>query len=146
MDLHLLTHSLPRSMFAVSMFAVTMFAVPLAEAQTAAPDGKVFVAEAGEKGKAAKEKDDVLTFANGRFHSSSCDEWGYDKGVYKASSSGEETTFEAETNSAKYGKLVWKGTVRGNEIEGTFMEYPKPWFFNSNPAPIEHWFKGRPKT
>jgi len=23
---------------------------------------------------------------------------------------------------------------------------PKPWFFNSNPAPIEHWFKGRPKT
>lgn len=88
MNLHLLTHSLPRSMFAVSMFAVTMFAVPLAEAQTAALDGKVFVAEAGEKDKAAKEKDDVLTFANGRFHSSSCDEWGYDKGVYKASNSG----------------------------------------------------------
>jgi hypothetical protein len=146
MNLHLHTHSLPRSMFAVSMFAVTMFAVPLAEAQTAALDGKVFVAETGVKGKSVKDKDDVITFANGRFHSSSCDEWGYDKGAYKANSSGEEMTFEAETNSAKYGKLVWKGTVRGNEIEGTFMEYPKPWFFNSNPTPIEHWFKGRPKT
>ena len=141
MNLRLFTHSLP-----LSMFAVTMFAVPLAEAQTVALDGKVFVADAGVKGKAADEKDDVITFANGRFHSSSCDQWGYDKGAYKASSSGEATSFEAETNSAKYGRLVWKGTVRGNEIEGTFMQYPKPGLFNSNPDPIEHWFKGRAKT
>ena len=141
MNLRLFTHSLP-----LSMFAATLFAVPLAEAQTTALDGRVFVADAGVKGKAADEKDDVLTFANGRFHSSSCDQWGYDKGAYKTSATGEAMSFEAETNSAKYGKLVWKGTVRGNEIEGTFMQYPKPGLFDSNPAPIEHWFKGRAKT
>jgi hypothetical protein len=141
MKLRLFTRAIP-----LSMFATTLFAVPVAEAQTVTLEGRVFVADAGVKGKAADEKDDVLTFANGRFHSSSCDQWGYDKGVYKASSSGGATSFEAETNSAKYGRLVWKGTVRGNEIEGTFMQYPKPGIFDSNPAPIEHWFKGRAKT
>jgi hypothetical protein len=62
------------------------------------------------------------------------------------SGAGDALNFKAETNSEKYGKLVWKGTVRGGEIEGTFMQYPKPGWFNSNPAPIEHWFKGRAKT
>ncbi len=130
----------------LSMFAAMTFATPFAEAQTVTLDGKVFVADAGVKGKAADEIDDVITFANGRFHSSTCDQWGYDKGAYKVSSSGDTMRFEAETNSEKYGKLVWQGTVRGGEIEGTFMQHPKPGWFNSNPEPIEHWFKGRAKN
>ncbi len=48
--------------------------------------------------------------------------------------------------SEKYGRNVWKGVVRGLDIEGTFVHYPKGWMLNPNPAPIEHWFKGKVKS
>jgi len=67
------------------------------------------------------------------------------EGAYKASATGEAVSFEAETNSARYGKLLWKGTIRGNEIEGTFVHYRKGWMLNPNPEPVEHWFKGQAK-
>src|SRR5258706_15431030 len=55
---------------------VTCFAMPLAQAQGTTLDGRAFVADAGEKGKAADEKSDVITFAGGKFHSSACDQYG----------------------------------------------------------------------
>jgi hypothetical protein len=124
---------------------VSFAAMPLA-AQTAALDGRVFVADAGEKGKAADEKSDVITFADGTFHSSSCDQYGYSRGEYKATGSADAIAFEAQTQSEKDGRLVWKGTVRGDVIEGTFVHYRKGWLLNPNPEPVEHWFKGKVKT
>ena len=117
-----------------------------ASAQTALLDGKVFIGDAGVKGKPVDEKGDVITFKDGTFHSSICDQYGYNKGSYKASASGDATSFEVETVSEKDGRLVWKGSVRGSEIEGTFVHYRKGGFFNSNPAPVEHWFKGTAKS
>ena len=117
-----------------------------ASAQPALLDGRVFVADAGPKGKASDEKGDVITFKDGTFHSSICDQYGYNKGSYKASASGDAMSFEVETVSEKDGRLVWKGSVRGNEIEGTFVHHRKGGFFNSNPAPAEHWFKGTAKS
>jgi hypothetical protein len=126
---------------------VSLFAVPAqALAQAASLDGRSFVADAGEKGKAADEKGDVLTFAAGRFHSSACDQWGYGKAAYRASADGEAIGFETETSSEKDGRLVWKGTVRGDTIEGTFIHHPKGWFLNPNPAPVEHWFRGKARS
>jgi hypothetical protein len=125
---------------------VSLFAMPVAEAQTTALDGRVFIADAGEKGKAADEKNDVITFNGGKFHSSACDQYGFGKGDYRASPSGDAVAFEAETQSQKDGRLVWRGTVRGDEIEGTFVHYRKPGFLTPNPAPVEHWFKGRVKS
>jgi hypothetical protein len=126
---------------------VSLFAAPAgALAQAATLDGRAFVAEAGEKGKAADEKGDVISFAGGKFHSSSCDQYGYGKGGYRTTVSGEAIAFEAETASEKDGRLVWKGTVRGDAIEGTFVHYRKGWLLNPNPEPIEHWFKGKAKS
>ena len=129
-----------------ALMTVSLFAMPVAEAQTAALDGRVFIADAGEKGKAADEKNDVITFNGGKFHSSACDPYGFGKGDYRASASGDAVAFEAETQSQKDGRLVWRGTVRGDEIEGTFVHYRKPGFLTPNPAPVEHWFKGRVKS
>ena len=131
---------------AFALCAAALFAAPLASAQTAVLDGKAFVAEAGMKGKGVEEKGDILTFKDGKFHSSSCDQYGYGQGNYKASASGDAVQFEAETQSEKDGRLVWKGTVRGSEIEGTFVHYRKGWLLNPNPEPQEHWFKGKAKT
>jgi hypothetical protein len=129
-----------------ALMTVSLFAMPVAEAQTTALDGRVFIADAGEKGKAADEKNDVITFNGGKFHSSACDQYGFGKGDYRASPSGDAVAFEAETQSQKDGRLVWRGTVRGDEIEGTFVHYRKPGFLTPNPAPVEHWFKGRVKS
>ena len=106
-------------------------------------DGRVFVADAGELGKAADEKDDVITFANGTFHSSVCDQWGYNKGEVVVVGGGDTLSFEVETVSEKDGRLKWRGRITGDTIEGTFTHYRKPSFFRPNPDPIEHWFKGK---
>ena len=136
-------HLISKCSLLVSLLASVMFIVaPLVAAQTPALDGKVFIADAGEKGKAADEKGDVITFSGGKFHSSLCDQWGYGKGDYKTTVLGDALVFEVETVSPKDGRLVWKGTVRGDQIEGTFIHYRKGGFFNANPAPIEHWLKG----
>ena len=109
-------------------------------------DGKVFLGEAGEKGKAADEKNDVITFADGKFHSSACDQWGFNKAEYTAKVDGDATVFEAETVSDKEGRLKWKGTLKNGVIEGTFVHYRKPAWYRPNPEPIEHWFKAVPKS
>ena len=109
-------------------------------------DGKAFVGEAGEKGKPADEKDDVLTFADGKFHSSACDKYGFSKADYTAKVEGDATTFETETVSEKEGRLKWKGTLKNGVIEGTFTHYRKPAWYRPNPEPIEHGFKAMPKS
>jgi hypothetical protein len=130
-----------------ALVTAALFAMPLAaHAQTAALDGKAFVADAGEIGKAADEKNDVITFAGGKVHSSACDQYGFGKGDYKSMTSGDGVSFEAETVSEKDGRIVWRGTVRGSDIEGTFVHYRKGWLLNPNPEPIEHWFKGKMKS
>jgi hypothetical protein len=117
-----------------------------ASAQAPTLDGRVFVGDAGEKGQPADEKGDVITFRDGQFHSSSCDQWGYGKAAYRASARGDAIDFEVETASEKDGRLVWRGTVRGDTIEGTFVHHRKGWLLNPNPDPVEHWFKGRAKS
>ncbi|MCW5636476.1 MAG: hypothetical protein KIT17_24295 [Rubrivivax sp.] len=122
--------------------AAALFVAPAAHAQAELLDGKVFSVKEGEAGKPAN-LDNVLTFAAGLFHSKACDEWGYGKGTVKASREGEAIRFEAETLSEKYGtRQVWKGTIRGDTIEGTKTLYKKPSFFRPDPAPEEGWFKG----
>lgn len=140
------TLSLRKLVMLIAVTALVILPVAHLGAQTTPLDGKVFVVDAGEKSKPADEKADVITFKDGKFHSSSCDQYGYDKGNYKTSADGDAIIFEVETQSDKDGRLVWKGSVRGDQIEGNFTHYRKGGFFNSNPAPIEHWFKGKVKS
>jgi len=62
---------------------------------------------------------DTLIFKDGRFRSTACDRYGYGDGAYTATRSGETIAFEAETESPQYGKLLWKGEVRGPRLDGT---------------------------
>ena len=142
----MVTLSLRRIVLLTSITALLILPVAHVGAQPASLDGRVFVADAGEKGKAADEKADVITLKDGKFHSSSCDQYGYGKADYKATAQGGAIVFEVETKSEKDGRLVWKGSVTGDQIEGNFTHYRKGGFFNANPAPIEHWFKGKAKS
>jgi hypothetical protein len=81
-------------------------------------DGRSFDGIVLECGKTAGDAD-TLRFKNGRFSSSACDRYGYGDGNYTASESAGAIAFEAETESAKYGKLMWRGVVRGARLDGT---------------------------
>jgi hypothetical protein len=112
-----------------------------ARAQEALLDGKVFIVDIGDKGRPADNIGDVLTFRDGTFHSSACNEWGYGPGSYRSVRNGSRIQFDAESVSANDGRLVWRGVIEGGFAEGTQTYYRKPSFFRPNPAPTERWFK-----
>ena len=87
-------------------------------APRAALDGRNFDGIVLECGKTSGDAD-TLIFKDGRFRSTACDQYGYGDGPYSATRSGETVVFEAETESPKYGKLLWKGVVRGPRLDGT---------------------------
>ena len=81
-------------------------------------DGRRFEGVVLERGKASGDAD-TLIFDKGLFRSTACDRYGYGDGPYRTSASGDGLAFEAETESAQYGKLRWAGTVRGEKLDGT---------------------------
>ena len=91
--------------------ALSAAAVFPALAESNALDGRRFEGVFIQKGKTSGDAD-TLVFKDGRFRSTACDRYGYSDAVYKAGSSGDATRFEAETESAKYGRLRWSGMVR----------------------------------
>jgi hypothetical protein len=104
----------------------SLFVPPLRMAGTAGPalasraalDGRNFDGIVLECGKTSGDAD-TLIFKDGRFRSTACDQYGYGDGPYTATRSGEMVLFEAETESPKYGKLLWNGVVRGARLDGT---------------------------
>ncbi len=87
-------------------------------ADTRALDGRSFEGVFIQRGKTSGDAD-TLVFKDGRFRSTACDRYGYSEAQYKASTAGDITRFEAETQSAKYGKLRWSGVVTGGKLDAT---------------------------
>jgi hypothetical protein len=80
--------------------------------------GRIFRGVVLEAGQTAGDAE-TLAFANGRFHSSACDAYGYGDGPYTMSRVGDSLRFEAETESAQYGRLRWHGSITGRRLDGT---------------------------
>jgi hypothetical protein len=79
-------------------------------------DGKSFFGTFVEKGKTTGDPD-TLTFAAGRFRSSACDQYGYGDASYEARPEGNGIRFDVETQSPRYGRLLWSGTVDGKTLK-----------------------------
>ena len=107
-------------------------------------DGKTYVVETGEKGKAAVDKD-TITFRDGNFHSMGCDKYGFGDGAYTSTVNGNVIQFEAITTSPTKGKMTWKGTVTGDKIEVSYVWIDKSHWYRPNPKPLEKWAKGELK-
>ena len=99
-------------------------------------DGKTFIGEVGDQGKAKGDKDEFL-FQAGKFRSTACDKYGFSDAAYTTRREGGALTFSAETISSKEGKMVWNGTIRGNTVEGTAL-----WQKAEGKTPQAMWFKG----
>ena len=81
-------------------------------------DGRSFVGVVLERGKTEGDADTII-FKDGRFRSTACDRYEYGDGPYTATANGDGVNFEAQTQSPKYGKLLWRGVVRGARLDGT---------------------------
>ena len=91
---------------------------PAAPASVRGPlDGRRFEGIVLECGATTGDAD-TLIFADGRFRSTACDRYGYGDGAYTARVVGDCIEFEAQTHSAQYGLLQWRGTVRGRRLDG----------------------------
>lgn len=104
------------------LFILTLTALPVTVHADNLLDGKTFVAT-------VDNEKDTLTFADGMFHSSSCDEYGFGKGNYVARQTDNGIAFEAKTTSADNGEMIWAGTIRGDTIKGNYHWTKKIWFW-----------------
>jgi hypothetical protein len=89
-----------------------------AAAENGPLDGKTFAGEMTEKGK-TKGDADTFVFRDGKFRSTACDAYGFTETAYTSAVSDVSTRFEAEATSPREGTMKWKGTVRGDSLEGT---------------------------
>lgn len=99
-------------------------------------DGRTFEATGGEKGKEAVAGKDNLVFANGKFHSTECDQYGFTAAAYTSAKEGDSVKFTAHATSEKEGSINWTGMVKGDTIEGTYV------WTKTGQKDIEYWFKG----
>ena len=88
------------------------------QSQPVTLDGRSFHGVVLETGKTEGDAD-TLIFADGRFRSTACDRYGYGDGTYAASRDGDRIHFDAETESPRFGRLRWQGTVSGRRLDGT---------------------------
>jgi len=82
-------------------------------------DGRNFTGIVLECGKTEGDADTII-FENGRFRSTACDKYDYGDGAYTATKADGGVRFQSQTESPKYGKLLWEGVVRGNRLDATF--------------------------
>ena len=98
-------------------------------------DGKTFAGEIGKQGQTTGDKDNLI-FKDGKFRSTACDAYGFGDAAYTTTTSGDTTTFEVATMSPTDGKMAWRGTVKGDMLEGTAT------WVREGKEPEERWVKG----
>ena len=104
-------------------------------------DGKTFAGELGRVGKPGLTKD-LFVFRDGMFVSEECERrCGYPAGPYWVRFEGDGVQFKSEIPCLKSdATMVWTGTLKGDEIEGTIAWTSKRWYWTIEK---EFWFKGK---
>jgi hypothetical protein len=104
-------------------------------------EGKSFSGELGLSGKPASATD-MLIFDNGMFVSKGCEaRCGYTSAEYRIRAVGDQFEVISETPCLKSdATILWRGTVKGDEIEGTFTWTNRRWYWTFEK---EFWFKGK---
>jgi|SRR5579862_210151 len=74
---------------------------------------------AADKGE--KEFDDTLSFADGKFTSTSFLAKGFKPAAYKGETEENEAEFEVEQTSTTNGLIDWLGEIRGKKLLGKLM-------------------------
>jgi hypothetical protein len=122
--------SIARAGALASVFAFAALVPSLGQADGL--DGRRFEGVFIERGKTSGDAD-TLIFKDGRFRSAACDRYGYVEVPYKSTPAGDAVQFEAESDSPKYGRLLWRGVIRGSKLDATAT------LVRAGKAPVENW-------
>ena len=104
-------------------------------------EGKSFSGDLGLSDKPSSATD-LLIFNNGMFVSKGCEaRCGYTAAEYQISAVSDHFEVVSETPCLKSdATILWRGTVKGDEIEGTFTWTNRRWYWTFEK---EFWFKGK---
>ena len=83
---------------------------------------------------------DQLMFSNGKFSSAVCKRYNFTEAPYWVRVEGDQVHFLAELTSPTDGRMVWKGTVRGDTLEGTMRWTKERWYWTID---TEHKIRGQ---
>lgn len=100
----------------MAILSILMVGLPMALAKGTSLDGRTYKVLLGPEGK--KGDEDTLTFTKGKFESSMCVPLGFKAAKYDAKGA-DEIAFTVVVKNAKGQTNNWKGTIRGDQIEGT---------------------------
>jgi len=97
---------------------------------SAALDGRVFGAYiVREDAAEGQQLGDKLAFGDGMFSSALCRQYNFSDAPYWVRIEGEQIHFLVELNSPTDGTMLWKGTIRGDSLEGTMRWTKKRWYW-----------------
>jgi len=71
----------------------------------------------------------MLLFKDGKFISENCKPYGFVEGPYWLRFDKDSVHFFAELKSPTHGTMVWKGTVKGDKIEGNLVWTRERWYW-----------------
>jgi hypothetical protein len=97
-------------------------------------DGKTFVGQTGEKGSKTGDKEEFV-FANGTFDPLACHKFGFSVTSYTTQAEGKTITFIADHYNKKGYRMLWKGSLTGNRLEGVMT-------YTEGKVSKEYWFWG----
>jgi hypothetical protein len=92
-------------------------------------DGLVFVGHTGPLDGSAIDGEDEIIFRNGRFRSTACDTWGFNSPAYTVTREGDMIHFQAVTTSPRHGQIQWRGTVKGDVLEASYLWTKARWYW-----------------
>jgi hypothetical protein len=107
-------------------------------------DGRLFRAgivreDADDEGK-KRPLEDRLLFKDGKFSSAVCKRYNFTAAPYWVRTEGDRVHFLAELASPTDGTMVWKGSIRGDTLEGTMRWTKKRWYWTID---TEHKIRGK---
>ena len=105
-------------------------------------DGRVFSASI-VRGQVDDGKNrplvDTLIFRDGTFSSVICENYNFSAAPYSTWTDGGATHFEVELTSPTDGRMLWRGRVSGDTLEGTMRWTKKRWYWTVD---AEHTIRG----
>jgi len=108
---------------------------------TAPLDGRTFSARIVRSGDTGNLGDEMV-FNNGMFSSAVCRTFNFAEAPYWVRLEGDQVHFLAELTSPTDGRMLWKGTIRGDTLEGTMRWTKERWYWIID---TEHKIRGASK-
>jgi hypothetical protein len=118
-----------RALFAILFGVVTATGNAWAQSAASLLDGRTFHGEILDDKGVVRSKD-VLTFKEGKFYSTTCAQFGFSAMPYWTRVEGETVHFLVEAANPESGRMLFKGSIRGERVEWKGVWTKERWYWS----------------